>query len=182
MEEWKDVLGYEGLYMVSNKGRVMSLDRIIHKKNGRDEFKKGRIMSIRHNARINVYEVYLSNQGKRQAKKIHRMVAESFIYNDDPHNKTTVNHIDGDRGNNCVDNLEWSSYSENLKHAYDVLNRPINSAKVKRRPCISIDTEGNVREHGSIAQASRDTGISETQIRRLIMKECINQEYEFNYI
>lgn len=180
MEEiWRDIKGYEGYYMVSNLGRVKSLDRYILKSNGRKEFNKGKIKTLSYNKRTNVYEVHLKRDGKRKCMKIHRLVAEAFIINDDPVNKTTVNHIDGDRSNNMLNNLEWASYSENLKHAYDVLKRPINSTKIKKRPCYSIDTLGNIEEYDSIAQASRKTNISETQIRRLIGKECVNNKYEF---
>ena len=119
--------------MVSNLGRVKSLDRYILKSNGRKEFNKGRIKALSYNKRTNVYEVHLKKNGKRKCMKIHRLVAEAFIINDDPVNKTTVNHIDGDRSNNMLNNLEWASYSENLKHAYDVLKRPINSTKIKKK-------------------------------------------------
>ena len=183
MEEiWKDVVGFEGLYQVSSLGRIKSLDRYILKKNGVTEFKRGKMMTLIRNKQNNVYEVSLSKQGHRKCRKIHRIVAEAFIHNDNPEEKTTVNHIDGKRENNRVDNLEWSTYSENLQHAYDVLKRPINATKIKRRPCYSMDKEGNIRKYNSVAQASRETKISETQIRRLIAKECKNDRYEFYYL
>ena len=183
MEEiWKDIVGYEGIYMVSNLGRIKSLDKLISKKNGVKELKRGKMISICYNKRTNVYEVHLRHENKRKCKKVHRIVAEAFIYNDDPEKKTNVNHLDGDRRNNKVDNLEWSSYSQNLKHAYDVLKRPINIAGAKRRPCYSLDVLGDIQEYDSIAQASRSTQISETQIRRLIENECVNDRYEFYYL
>ena len=111
MEEiWKDVVGFEGLYQVSSLGRIKSLDRYILKKNGVTEFKRGKMMTLIHNKQNNVYEVSLSKQGHRKCRKIHRIVAEAFIHNDNPEEKTTVNHIDGKRENNRVDNLEWSTY------------------------------------------------------------------------
>ena len=78
-----------------------------------------------------MYQVYLSKNQIKKACAVHRLVAEAFIYNDDVENKTTVNHKDGDRSNNKVDNLEWSSYSENLQHAYNILDRPVNKSKNK---------------------------------------------------
>lgn len=182
-EIWKDIEGYEGYYQVSNIGNVRGLDRIILRKTGFYEKHKGRTMAIRYNKRLNMYETYLSKGGKRKALKIHRLVAKAFIPNDDKTNKTTVNHLDGDRANNSFDNLEWCSYSSNLQHAYDVLNRPVNSAKVGRRSCKSINKNNNKEtRYASIAEASRKTYISETQIRRLIANECINLNYEFYYI
>lgn len=179
MEEWKDVIGYEGFYQVSSFGRVRSLDRIVERSDGKTYLMKGRKRTIAHNKRINVYEVGLSVGGVRRMCKIHRLVAEAFVFNDDKENKTTVNHIDGDRSNNNADNLEWTSYSENLQHAYDTLNRPVNFSKIRKMKCYSKDKTGKVQEYESVADASRKTGISETQIRRLIGKECVNDNYEF---
>lgn len=121
MEEWRDIDNTNGIYQVSSKGRVRSKGRYAECKNGKRFWVEGRIMSIRHNKRINCYEVYLRVDGKRKAEKIHRLVAKAFIENDDPVRKTTVDHKDGNRSNNKKDNLEWTSYSENLKHAYDIL-------------------------------------------------------------
>ena len=183
LEEWRDIIGFEGYYQVSNLGRVKSLPRIIVRSNGVLERKKGKLLSICYNKRVNIYQVYLSKNQIKKACAVHRFVAEAFIYNDDVENKTTVNHKDGDRSNNKVDNLEWSSYSENLQHAYNILDRPVNKSKNKGRKCKSINK--NTKEeitYDSIAEASRKTNISETQIRRIIGKECVNKKYEFEYI
>lgn len=180
MEEWKDVIGYEGLYQVSNLGQVRSLDRFVKGRYNNYYLKKGQILKIQHNSRVDVYEVHLYKNNYRKCYTLHRLVAEAFLYNDDPINKTTVNHKDGNRANNTVENLEWCSYSENEKHSYDVLKRCINATEVKKRQCIAIlkDTkEKNTYE--SIAETSRKTGISETQIRRIAKKESINKKYDF---
>ena len=182
LEYWKPIRGYEGLYLISNKGRVYSLERYIIRSNGKPQIVKSRLLIPRYNSRTNMMEIKLSNSGKKECKKIHRLVAEAFVYNDNPLEKTTVNHIDGNRMNNCYLNLEWASYSENLKHAYDVLHRQKNRASQHRRPCVSIDCSGNVMKYNSIAEASRCTGISETQIRRIIDNECVNLMYNFEYV
>lgn len=182
IELWKEINGYEGYYEVSNLGNIRSMNRKIYKIDGTYQTYKSRKIKICYNARNNTYEVSLRKNGNKKCFKVHRLVAEAFCYNDDPILKTTVNHIDGDRSNNRADNLEWVSYSENLKHAYEVLHRPKNSTKGKKkgRICISINLLTNERvKHNSIASASRYTGISETEIRRIANKECKNDKYDF---
>lgn len=179
-EIWKDIKGYEGIYQVSSFGRVKSLDRYVTRKNGAIQFYPSKILTICYNKRVNIYEVHLRKNNKRKCLKIHRLVADTFVYNDDPTNKTTVNHIDGDRNNNKADNLEWVSYSENEKHAYDKLHRPINRPKYMKRRCESIDKNTNLHTvYESIEAASRGTDISVTQIRRIANQECINEKYNF---
>lgn len=107
MEIWKDVVGYEGMYEVSNKGRVRSLDR----KDIRGRRVKGKYLKYKKTSRG-----YLSLQLCGKDCLIHRLVAKAFIPN--PENKPQVNHIDGDKSNNNVENLEWCTSSENNKHRY----------------------------------------------------------------
>ena len=105
-EVWKDIEGYEGLYQVSNLGNIKSLkrntahERILIPRVGRDGYKY----------------VGLSKNGICKSKKIHRMVAETFLpnINDLPQ----INHIDGNKLNNKLENLEWCNASYNQKHAY----------------------------------------------------------------
>lgn len=179
-EIWKDIKGYEGHYQVSNMGRVKSLERKILNSRGRYDTKHERILKIQYNKRVDVYEVHLKLKRVRKCYKVHRLVAEAFIPN--PENKPEVNHIDGRRENNCVENLEWSTTSENLNHAYQKLNRTIVRNGCRKRKCKSISKEGNEQIYNSIAEASRSTGISETQIRRILNKECKNKLYDFMYI
>lgn len=114
-EIWRDIKGYEGLYQVSNLGRVKSLPRFrqSHYKGG--YYSKTRIM--RGEVTFNGYaRVGLTKDNKTRKVRIHRLVAETFI--DNPHNLEQVNHIDGNKNNNKVNNLEWVNRSQNMKHAY----------------------------------------------------------------
>lgn len=110
-EIWKDINGYEGLYQVSNLGRVKSLDRVDC--SGRHRVGVTLKPGTSHNGYL---FVRLSKNSKYSNKRINRLVAEHFI--DNPLNKPEVNHCDGNKLNNQVDNLEWSTRSENTLHAF----------------------------------------------------------------
>lgn len=115
MEEeiWKDVVGYEGTYMVSSLGRVKSLERTIPI-NGHYQFVRERFLAI--NMNTGKYScTNLSLEGKHRTVLVHRIVAKAFIPN--PNNFATINHIDGDKQNNRVDNLEWMTQLDNVRHA-----------------------------------------------------------------
>ena len=113
MEIWKDIQGYEGLYQVSNIGNIKSLDRTVGE-NRTPYLKKGRILKAwKYNGYLCVN---LCGEGKNVKLKVHRIVAETFI--DNPKNKKEVNHINGNKTDNRVENLEWCSHKENIQHAF----------------------------------------------------------------
>ena len=116
-EIWKDIEGHEGIYQVSNLGRVKSLSREIPVANHgawRTRTIPEKILKLHLNE--NGYVIIILTKDKvRATKKMHRVVAEAFIPN--PENKRCVNHIDGNKENNCVDNLEWVTHKENMEHA-----------------------------------------------------------------
>lgn len=111
MEEWKDIKGYEGKYQISSLGNVKSLISWT----GDKYIKRDKILRGVLNKNGYLY-VGLSKDGKVKKEKINRLVAEAFI--DNPYALPVTNHKDGNKQNNCVSNLEWCSYSDNLKHAY----------------------------------------------------------------
>lgn len=109
MEEWRDIKGYEGLYQVSNAGRVRSLDREV-----KGKFLKGKVLSCYSKHTYPV--VALCNAEGKKCVRVHRIVAEAFLEN--YYNLPEVNHIDGNKNNNCVENLEWCTRTENVNHAW----------------------------------------------------------------
>lgn len=120
MEEiWKDIEGYEGLYQVSNLGRIKSLGRTIERIG-----QKGKSFKRTYPVKIlkfgkdpkGYYRTSLALNGVNTTVKIHRIVAQAFIPN--PNKLPQVNHIDGNKENNRVDNLEWCDNQENQDHAW----------------------------------------------------------------
>lgn len=126
MERWVDIKGFEDLYMISNKGRVMS------KKTG-----------LIHKQRLNVdgyVKITLTRNSKAKDFRAHRLVAQHFIPN--PQDKETVNHIDGDKTNNYDSNLEWATREENMQHAYGLgLKKPMQGTLQKN----SVFTEDEIK-------------------------------------
>lgn len=121
-EVWKPITGYEGLYEVSSIGRVRSLTRMCTDVNGKVRPIEGKILNqdVKRASKdtTNLYKrVTLTTHGKSVHKSVHRLVAEAFINNDAPNVRTQVNHKDGDKTNNSVDNLEWCTSSENIRHS-----------------------------------------------------------------
>ena len=114
-EIWKEIKGYEGYYEVSNLGRFRSMDRIISFSNGRKVFYKGKIIngSIEKDGYICVK---LSKNGNNETKKLHRLIAQTFMPVDNSDN-LEVNHIDFNRINNRINNLEWVSHIDNIHHS-----------------------------------------------------------------
>lgn len=114
-EIWRPVQGYEGSYEVSNLGKVRSLDRVIHYQDGSTRNRKGKV--LKPCVDISGYAiVYLAHRGHQSAKFVHRLVANCFLLNAD--STLEVNHKDGNKSNNCVENLEWCTHRENILHAF----------------------------------------------------------------
>ena len=157
MEEWRDIKGYEGAYQVSSYGRIRSRFKILKKQ----KHKQG-------------YElVGLSKNGTTKRYLVHRLVAEAFIKNVD--NKPEVNHKDGNKNNNAVENLEWCTRLENIRHAWDtgLTREPTNLNDKKRIRQINLDTMEVVAEYESLHDAYRKTGIQYKNISKVLVGKRI---------
>ena len=120
IEEWKDIVGYEGLYQVSNLGNVKSIDRI----NRIGRHVPERILA-QSNTTSGYLNVNLSKDGIARVYQVHRLVATAFIENSD--NKPQVDHIDNNKHNNNANNLRWVTEKENMGNPITretLLNRP----------------------------------------------------------
>lgn len=112
MEVWKDIQGYEGFYQVSNYGNIRGVDRT--------RICRGIVMPIKGRilkqkiSRFGYYHVTLGKDAKHTTFMSHRLVALAFI--DNTENKSQVNHIDGNKLNNHISNLEWNTPRENMTH------------------------------------------------------------------
>jgi hypothetical protein len=167
MEIWKDVKGFEGIYQISNMGRFKSYKgdpngRILSNKNGKGDY----------------LSVVLSYGSKRRYTRIHRLVAEAFVPN--PDNKPEVHHKDGNKQNNCAENLEWVTRSENHRHA--LLQSP-NMVKgmvrynrfIRPKAIQQFSLDGKfVAEYPNAAEAAKATGIC----RRNILQVANREEYK----
>lgn len=124
-EIWRPVKDYEGLYEVSNLGRVRGVDRVVLSKNGKKRFYKGQTKKQKKD-KDGYLTVDLSNNGKHKTKKVHRLVAQAFIPN--PDNLPIINHKDENPSNNRYDNLEWCTNEYNLN--YGTRNKRISEKQI----------------------------------------------------
>lgn len=124
MEEvWRDIRDYEGLYQVSNLGNVRSLTKETTRiyKNGKVITYKRKGKNLKLPLDTSGYpRIALYKEKKSTYVFVHRLVAQTFLENEDPSLYIQVNHKDGVKTNNRVDNLEWCTRSENLQHAHDI--------------------------------------------------------------
>lgn len=169
-EIWKDVLGYEGNYMVSNFGRVKSYVQTYDKYYLMNQFPN------KNNGRL---YVHFYKGGKRKAFQVHRLVGHSFVEGYDPLTANTINHIDLNVSNNEASNLEWVSQSENNKHAYSNGRTVVTDKHYKKFKKIILDEK---YEFKTVASFARFIGKSETQARRYLNKETALNPYKIEII
>ena len=169
MNEWRPITGFPN-YEVSNDGDVVNLVT------GRQ------LKPIREST--GYLHVTLCHEGHHHQTSVHRLVAQEFISN--PDSKPFVNHIDGDKTNNQVDNLEWCTQSENMKHAYRTgLQKPIpsqiqqslaRSAEVRRRPVINLETG---TRYESIAECAKAENLNHSAVSFHLAGKAKRPRFEY---
>lgn len=181
--KWVHIVGYENEYQINELGQIRTLkDTPKHKKY---DLLKPQI-SKRNGY---VYQMLYKN-GKKKLLRVHRLVAEAFLAN--KNNLPQVNHKDGNKQNNCVDNLEWCNQSTNMKHAYkNGLQKPsenqkqsiINTNKLKQKKVFQIKDGKIINVFSGISEASRKTKISVSCISRCCnLKRKSTNGYEWRFV
>lgn len=157
-EEWRDIRGYEGLYKVSSLGRVLSLPRLVNVVSG-----KRRVFPriLKPAITRGYYRVGLMNDGKRELHQVHILVADAFL--EKPDWAEELNHKNGKRLDNRVENLEWCTRQYNIWHSYHV-----NKRSPTRQ--IPITCEETGLTYNSIMEAARQLGIHDSSIRKTLKK------------
>ena len=154
MSKFSEIAGYEGIYFVSSSGQV--------KRNGK---------LLKPGLGTNGYlSVALCLNGKSRRRTVHRLVAETFLCRES--SKQEVNHRNGDRVDNRIENLEWITRSENIKHSYDVLGRKPPRSQLgnfgtrhnRSAHIIMTSPDGRLIEFGSGLEAKRERGFDHTSL------------------
>lgn len=175
-EMWRDIEGYEGYYQVSDKGNIRSMDRYVKGKNNSRCFHKGadRKLQVSHKGYFNII---LQKEGKKKQYQVHRLVAQAFIPNLE--NKPQVNHIDCNKQNNGVSNLEWATQQENMDHAKEnnlfgetskaqrkaFMENIVKAQESRKKAVRQYDLNGVfIKEYHSIAKAAKKTGTNGAKI------------------
>lgn len=171
-EVWKPVVGYEGLYEVSNMGRVRSTEHLVIGKDGRRRVFPSKIRSLLTYKRY-VYVNLYDNQ-KCERHLVHRLVAEAFVPN--PLNRDCVDHINTIRDDNRACNLKWVSHAENHKN-------PITAQRLKWRikPVIRLAPDGGIKEYAQINDAEKEGFISACIIKSCKNPGCMHKGYVWLY-
>lgn len=144
-EFWKDIPGYEGFYQASNLGRIKSLSRIVNSSISHSGKKKTKERLINIHLNRGYQNVALCREGRASTKKVHRLVMEAWRGKQD----LDVNHIDGNKENNNLSNLEYCSHADNMSHAY-------KNGKYRRN---IIQCKNTGKSFNSIKEAAESLGI-----------------------
>lgn len=169
MEEiWKDILGFEGLYQVSNMGNIRSVERTVMFGNQQRTVKQLLLRPFKKNNGYLVVKLYKDRV--QYTVYVHRIVA--MVYCEGYFEDMDVNHKDGIKDNNVYSNLEWCTRSENIKHSISVLHNKVGNFTTGRKwqkPIVQLSLAGEkIRDWKSAYEVQRVLGISESAIRKCL--------------
>ena len=187
-EMWRSIKGYEGLYEISNKGRVKSLARYYKAFGYRKIIIEEKIMSPVESPQ-GYYQIGLSKEGAKKHVQIHRLVAQAFIPN--PQSLPFINHKDENKKNNCVDNLEWCTPEYNVNYGSGIARakearktkkikraEEIRKAKQLRKPAKKDEIEMVLKEANMTKTVlANDLGITIGALNQRIYKSKNKDQY-----
>jgi len=158
LEEWKDIIGYEGIYEISNQGRILS--------------KKNNHKILKCTVRKGYVFVILRKENTSKQFRVHRLVAENFI--DNPEKKEQVNHINGIKHDNRLCNLEWNTSFENMQHAYK--NGLLNIKKGKDHYCYKLTEQiknqiGNLHKNHTQKSLAEMFNVSQSCVSKFLKQK-----------
>lgn len=181
-EIWKDIEGYEGYYQISSCGRVKSLERDVFRKDGTFQRRKKETIKANKINSDGYYQTTLSVNGIDRSYRVHDLVARAFIEIPESYEKLEVNHIDCDRKNNNVDNLEWKTHKENIEHSAKLGHYKKRCGK--DNPNYGNDTlKRKYAEHPELKMCCSRPKEQNGRCIPLIMKNIeTNEELKFKYI
>lgn len=170
IEKWKDVIGFENIYQISNLGRLKVLDRIVnHRREGFICKRKTKIKLPCLNTNGYFYVNLISNTLTKRTT-LHRLVALHFVPN--PYNKKEVNHIDGNKSNNTFFNLEWNTAIENTQNTF-LIGHPAKRIKLSFEKATKIKKLYN-KGNTSYGKLSKLFGVQKSAIRDIIKNKSWN--------
>lgn len=158
-EKWLDVKGFEGLYQVSNTGKIRSVDRLILKNNNRHARFKGQLLKPVTD-RNGYRRIVLCKNKEKKTLSVHRLMAIAFIPN--PLNHKQVNHINGIKDDNRLENLEWCTPSENILHAFRIGlgNSGLKGRNGERHPSSKLKTQDVLKIKQLLRQKQTNVAIA----------------------
>lgn len=183
-EMWVDIVGYEGLYKVSNMGRVKTMERP-DLETGYGNYYRESLIRKQNLGTSQYPSLILFRDKRRRPRMVHRIVAEHFLPN--PENKRCVNHKNGIKTDNRLDNLEWMTHSENSYHKFQIglqVNKKGGDSKLSK-PVNKLDLNGNfIKKYNSLTEAginnrAKSWSISNVCNKAKYRKTCAGYKWEF---
>lgn len=176
MEFWKDIKGFEGYYQVSNLGNLKGLDRHVKHNYGGYALRKSKLLKPNIQS-TGYFAAHLKMTPKYSCILVHRIVAEAFIPN--PENKPQVNHINAIKTDNRVENLEWCTSKENIKHSHIMglqssesrQGEKNNFAKLTEKEVLSIRDEYNSKDKITHQEIGLKYGVSGASISNIVLRK-----------
>lgn len=168
-EIWRDIAWAMGFYRVSSKGRVMSVDRVITSSDGRTWQQPAKVLKPDDSHNGGYLTVMLSIHGKAKRHLVHRLVASEFLENQ--LGRPEVNHVDGNKKNNRVENLEWISRQKNIDHAVSSLlinNKGESNPQAKLNESTVLRIRELAAQGLGSAEIAKATGATKRNIKNIV--------------